>query len=987
MPFIQVSGDLTNNATDAEFNTYKAATAQSEVPVWPAVGNHEYSAGSTYADRINNYRNHVGPEWYSFDYGNRHFLVLENNGAAPFDEQLTWVKADLAQNVGDKKLVVLTHQPMNVPFGSNAVYDQYGDLLERYGAELILVGHEHSNDVEPDSDFAGTAKHVQTSSSSYTIDNAPRGFRYVSMTDESFQNPFRMYGAEQDLTITSPADGTAVPLAGFPGIQVNAYDTADAPTDVEFRMDGGNWRPLKATGEFTWHSPLQGDLRTVGRHDVEVRATDAAGDTWTESATFTLTKEAAIVPTAGADWEQHHGDAGHTGVAADEIEAGQRLAWSYRTEGTFLTGSPAIVDGVVYAGTRDENGDGNSAVHAVDQATGKALWTYDVPSSVHGSIAVSDGKVFVPTLRGTLFAVDATTGELAWQHDPQAAPAPYNQRTYGYYGVTVADGKVLYPYQTRHGEATSGLLVALDVATGERAWAAPMSGSTMSDGTPAVADGRVYVGNQTADQVIAYDLETGRRLWIGAAQLGGWQDGIPSAADGRVFIGSNNGIIARDGATGQTLWTYRSPQASLVNGGATPAAATIAGDVVYMGFPSGAVAALDAATGAVLWNRLLPGEQYHGGIHTSPALSGDTLFVGSNNGSFYALDARTGQPLWEHEIGTWVTAGPAISGNTVVVGALDGNLYAYTPGGAAADPWPVVTGTVSKNGSPGRRRQCLRGARRQDRRLLDHRPRRQLRDGARGRGRDLHHPVGQPRLHERAAGGERRGRRVRRCRPLRHSGDRGRQRREAAGGWSRRGRAGRHRHGEPAPGDVGGQGLQRPADEPVDRREGAGHGPVRQAGPAGLDQPALRELDPAHGWQRLAAAPGPLGLGGDRGEQRGARRRRGHRHLSGAPRARGGHHLHGDPGRPVDHRQVGLHEHHRPGASGLGGRRARPRRCGLAQWCRGPPGDHLRSSGVHPGRGSLDRAVGHRRLAADLRPALHAGTAATSRRTAQRSGT
>ena len=49
-----------------------------------------------YADRINNYRKNVGPEWYSFDYSNRHFLVLENNGAAPFAEQLEWVKADLA---------------------------------------------------------------------------------------------------------------------------------------------------------------------------------------------------------------------------------------------------------------------------------------------------------------------------------------------------------------------------------------------------------------------------------------------------------------------------------------------------------------------------------------------------------------------------------------------------------------------------------------------------------------------------------------------------------------------------------------------------------------------------------------------------------------------------------------------------------------------------------------------------------------------------
>lgn len=61
--FIQVSGDLTNNASDAEFNVYRAGTAASTVPVWPAVGNHEYffAGGTTYAERIDNYRRHVGP--------------------------------------------------------------------------------------------------------------------------------------------------------------------------------------------------------------------------------------------------------------------------------------------------------------------------------------------------------------------------------------------------------------------------------------------------------------------------------------------------------------------------------------------------------------------------------------------------------------------------------------------------------------------------------------------------------------------------------------------------------------------------------------------------------------------------------------------------------------------------------------------------------------------------------------------------------------
>ncbi|WP_350277318.1 PQQ-binding-like beta-propeller repeat protein [Kribbella sp. HUAS MG21] len=695
LAFIQVSGDLTNNATDAEFETYKRGTAKSKVPVWPAVGNHEYLAGASYAVRINNYRKHVGPEWYSFDYSDRHFLVLENNGAAPFAEQLEWVKADLARNVKDgKHLVVLAHQPMNVPFGSPSVYDEYGKVLEQYGAELVLVGHEHSNDVEPNSQFARTAKHIQTVSSSYTIDNSPRGFRFVHMDNKAFDNPFRLYGAEKDLTIVSPAPGASVPLDRFPGVQVNAYDTSDAPRKVRYRIDGGTWLPLQPTGEFTWYAALPGTVRT-GPHKLDVVAEDGTGATWTRTSNFTLTAAKAIQPVAGADWTQHHGDASHSGVAADAIAAGQRLAWSYRTEGTFLTGSPAIIDGVVYAGTRDENGDGNAAVHAVSLATGKKLWSYPVPSSVHGSVAVSDGLVYVPTLRGTLFAADAKTGLLKWRHDPEPAPAGSNQRTYGYYGVTVADGKVLFPYQTRFGEAARGLLLALDAKTGQRVWAAAMAGNTMSDGTPAVADGRVYVGNQDGAVVIAYDLKTGAKLWQGTDTLGGWQDGVPSAADGKVYIGSNNGIVARDGATGAVLWSYTSAHPSLVSSGATPSAAAIKGNTVYMSFPSGAVTALNATTGAVIWDQLLPGSQYRGGSFTSPAVSGNTLFVGANSGGFYALDVRTGQPLWSHDIGTWVSAGPAVSGNTVVTGAFDGNLYAFTPGGTAAKPWPLVSGRVT----------------------------------------------------------------------------------------------------------------------------------------------------------------------------------------------------------------------------------------------------------------------------------------------------
>jgi len=677
LAFIQVSGDLTNNATDAEFQTYRQGTAASQLPVWPAVGNHEYRPGTTYAARIDNYRRHVGPEWYSFDHGNRHFLVVENNGAAPFDEQLAWMEQDLAAHAEGKRVVVLMHQPMNVPFGSPSQYDAYQALLERYETELVLVGHEHSNDV--DKTWVRGAKHIQTNSSSYTIDHSPRGFRYVQMGRSSFENPFRMYGVERELAIVSPQPGGEVSEREEAEVQVNAYHTSDEVEQVRYRIDGeGPWHALRRSGDFTWHGQLERGQGNRTEHSIEVEAVDAAGMRWSESAAFSDTPDAAPTPEAGADWAQFHGDATHSGVAADVLGRDLLLAWSNRSPGAILTGSPAIVDGVAYVGTRDEDGEREGGVRAVDLQTGRELWSFETPSSVHGSPAVAGGMVYVPTLRGTLYALDARHGDERWKREPEPGQPPVNRRSYSYYSPAVADGKVFWAYQTRSGKASRGLLTALDPETGEAIWESPMTGATMSDGTPAVADGRVYVGNETADRVLAYDADTGALLWTGTNVLGGWQDAAPTAAGGRVFIGSNNRVVARDATTGANLWTHQSPDASWIPQNATPSAPAVVGDTLYMGFPDGRVTALSVATGTVVWSVRLPGRPYLGGVLSPPAVSGDTIYVGSNNGHLYGLDRITGAQVWSFEIGTWVASGPAISGDTLVAGAWDGNLYAFT---------------------------------------------------------------------------------------------------------------------------------------------------------------------------------------------------------------------------------------------------------------------------------------------------------------------
>ncbi len=628
LDFIQVSGDLTNSATNAEFEAYLAATAESELPVWPAVGNHEYqsTAGTTYAARIDNYRKYVGPEWYSFDYGNRHFVVIENNGQASqadqFEQQLQWFRRDLELNAQDKRVVVITHQPMNLTFGGNRAYDVYGDLLEQYGAELVLVGHAHSNDAEENSEFIPTAKHVQTNSSSYTVDQTPRGFRYVHMKGDTFENPFRVYGMDHTLVLTNPVPGASIAAGGLDEIQVNAYHSSDEVDRVVYQLDGrGPWYRMTRSGEMSWFSKWRGPRPSAGQHSIEIQAHGPGGQLWSKEETFTVAGGEAVVPAATNDWPQHQGDERHSGIATEDLGRDLDLAWIYRTPGTFLTGSPVIVDGVVYAGTRDENAENVSAVHAVDLATGRKLWEFPTDSSVSRTVAVHDGVVYAQSLRANLYAIDAATGEQLWMRSPEAAPEPYVQRRWGGWGVTVSDGKVL-----------------------------------------------------------AYDVATGTRLWQSSNALSGTGGGVPSVGDGRVYVGEDNSVVARDAVTGADLWIHRSTGPSLQSNDAVTSTAAIAGETVYMGFPDGRVTALSAASGAVVWSTMLPGDIDQGGVFGSPVVTGDTVYVGANNGHVYGFDRATGAIVWDYETGAWNATGAAVTGNTLVFGSWDGNLYAFTKG-------------------------------------------------------------------------------------------------------------------------------------------------------------------------------------------------------------------------------------------------------------------------------------------------------------------
>ncbi|MDB5228328.1 MAG: acid phosphatase, partial [Bacteroidota bacterium] len=143
------------------------------VVVWPSPGNHDYANnGSRQNDHAISYYDMFtlptngesggvpsGTEaYYSFDYGNIHFLSLDSYGKDSnmyymYDTngpQVRWIKQDLAANTQKWTIAFWHHPPFTMgSHNSETESDlinirfRFIRILERYGVDLVLNGHSH----------------------------------------------------------------------------------------------------------------------------------------------------------------------------------------------------------------------------------------------------------------------------------------------------------------------------------------------------------------------------------------------------------------------------------------------------------------------------------------------------------------------------------------------------------------------------------------------------------------------------------------------------------------------------------------------------------------------------------------------------------------------------------------------------------------------------------------------------------------------------
>ncbi|SIT18182.1 outer membrane protein assembly factor BamB family protein [Insolitispirillum peregrinum] len=304
-------------------------------------------------------------------------------------------------------------------------------------------------------------------------------------------------------------------------------------------------------------------------------------------------------------------------VSALDAQTGKTL-WSvdlapdYDEDESILGGGVAIDNGRLYVTT------GFAEVFALDPKTGKTLWQTTVPSPMRAAPAVNGGRVFVVTVDNKGLALAASDGRILWTHAGVeeattllTGPAP-----------AVDNGVVLMPY-------TSGEIAALRVDNGLPLWSDTViaarrtdSAANLSDisARPVIDNNRVYVIGHSG-LMVSIDLRTGDRAW--EVELSSLSQ--PWLAGKFLYaVTTDAEVVCIDTTNGKILWVHQLAQwkdPEEHTGRILWTGPTLASDRLIVTGSNGELFALSPYDGSVLGK-----VSVSDGITLPPAVANNTLY-------------------------------------------------------------------------------------------------------------------------------------------------------------------------------------------------------------------------------------------------------------------------------------------------------------------------------------------------------------------------
>jgi outer membrane protein assembly factor BamB len=336
-----------------------------------------------------------------------------------------------------------------------------------------------------------------------------------------------------------------------------------------------------------------------------------------------LAFSAAAPAFAKGEWSQIAGPAldrkTSETLPASWPSGGPKKLWEFKVDGGF--GSFVTGDGRAYLVVAEK---GRETAVAVDRKTGQSLWRTPLGATGYtrggergapgndggdgprATPAFADGRVFVLGAHFDLYALDAATGRIVWQHDL----------------IKEFGGKELH-------------------------WS--------NAAAPLVVGDRVFVaGGGRGQTYLAFRADTGAVIWKAGDDRATYSTPVLATIHGQpqVLFMVERGVVSRDPATGRELWHYPFPYRT-----ATAASPVVWQDIVNCsaayGVGGGACKVTrkgDTWEVTEIWRS--PGNR-DTAAHWTTAVVHDGYLYGCyghgeyGRGAFKCIDIRTGKVMWE----------------------------------------------------------------------------------------------------------------------------------------------------------------------------------------------------------------------------------------------------------------------------------------------------------------------------------------------------
>jgi quinohemoprotein ethanol dehydrogenase len=255
------------------------------------------------------------------------------------------------------------------------------------------------------------------------------------------------------------------------------------------------------------------------------------------------------------------------------------FAWQYETGTTRgMEATPVVIDGVMYT-----TGVAGRA-YALDAATGKLLWQFEPEVNfrnarsaccdiVNRGLAVWRGKVYVGAFDGVLYALNAADGKVLWQTQTFDGSG----RPYSITGAPQVAGKVVVIGNGGAEYDSRGYISAYDLESGKLVWrfytvpgdpSKPFESKALEMAAKTwKGDGWKYGGGGNPWDAINYDPDL-NLVYFGTANGAPWNYTARSEGKGdNLFLAS---IVAVNADTGEYAWHYQTTPGERWDFDATP---------------------------------------------------------------------------------------------------------------------------------------------------------------------------------------------------------------------------------------------------------------------------------------------------------------------------------------------------------------------------------------------------------------------------------